>query len=277
MSTLQAASWLAKRYLRPAVKTHGGKRYLARGIIIPRLPDHEVYIEPYAGGLNVLLNKRPAAVEVANDLDGRLMRFYRVLVNRTAEFLERVAPLVYSEATFDWSRTEGDPGDEVDAAVRFYARNRQSRDGLGEDFSWSERLRGGRPGDLNAWETIKPVLPRIADRLANVELRCRDAVEVIEEFDGPRTLQYLDPTYPHETRTATDIYDHEMTEADHARLLETIVRCRGAVIISGYDNAMYNEALQDWERVEKPMKKHAAQTRIKPDCVEVLWLRNCGG
>jgi hypothetical protein len=42
------------RFLRPPLKTHGGKRYFARRILA-RLPDHRAYIEPFAGGLSVLL------------------------------------------------------------------------------------------------------------------------------------------------------------------------------------------------------------------------------
>jgi DNA adenine methylase len=74
------------------VKTHGGKWYLARKII-ERLPGHRVFVEPFAGGLSVLLNKPPAAVEVASDRDERLIGFYRVLRGRTDEFLECVASL----------------------------------------------------------------------------------------------------------------------------------------------------------------------------------------
>jgi len=37
------------------------------------MPPHTHYVEPYPGGLSVLLAKRPSRIsEVANDLDGRL-------------------------------------------------------------------------------------------------------------------------------------------------------------------------------------------------------------
>src|SRR5262245_37639616 len=207
--------------LRPPVKWHGGKYYLARRII-SRLPSHQVYVEPFAGGLSVLLNKVPAPVEIVSDLNPGLIGFYLVLRDRTEELLARLDSLEYDAETFAWSLGSAAGDDPLEAAVRFLVRNRFSRGGLGKDFAWSDRLRGGRPGDLNGWETIKGDLPRIARRLAPVDFRCQDGVEVIIERDGPETLSYLDPTYPRGTRTARDTYDHEMDDAQHIRLIETI-------------------------------------------------------
>lgn len=67
--------------LRPPLKTFGGKAYLARRIV-DRFDDHHVYCEPFAGGLNVLLNRPPALREVAADLNGMLIHFWRTLQDR---------------------------------------------------------------------------------------------------------------------------------------------------------------------------------------------------
>src|SRR5262249_14484771 len=147
-------------------QTHGGKSYLARRII-SLFPDHRDYCEPFGGGLSVLVNKRPCSIEGANDLHAGLIGFYRVLKDRTEECLQRVEALAYSAETFEWSLRLAEADENpLDSAVRFLVRNRFSRGGLGRDFAWSERLRGGQPGDRNAWETIKAELPRIARRLA---------------------------------------------------------------------------------------------------------------
>jgi DNA adenine methylase len=187
--------------------------------------------------------------------------------------MARLDSLEYDAPTFAWSLVSDLRDDPLQAAVRFLVRNRFSRGGLGTDFAWSDRLRSGQPADRNAWVTIEREVPRIAHRLARVELRCQETVEVIAETDGPGTLYYLDPPYPHGTRTARDIYEHEMSEADHARLVEVVTRCRGMVAISGYAHPLYDEALSGWDRIEFDMPNHAGQTRSKPRRVEVLWLR----
>lgn len=257
--------------LRPAVKWHGGKAYLARSII-RLLPDHERYVEPYAGGLSVLLNKRRSPVEVAGDLNAALIEFYRVLADRTGELMTRLANLEYRAETFAWSCEDHDQVDALDAAVRFLVRHRFSRGGLGKTFAWSDRLRGGQPGDLNAWVTIRAQLPAIADRLRGVRLDCQDALAIIREHDGPGTLFYLDPPYLHATRTATEVYRHEMTSDDHAALLDLVTHARGMVAISGYGNPMYDRAFAGWKRHEFDMPNHSGQTREKERRVEVLWM-----
>lgn len=73
-------------------------------------------------------------------------------------------------------------------AVGTLVRRRMSRGG-GRSLAWSERLRGGRPGDRNAWETFQAGhLPRVVARLRGVASRRAPAVDVIREFGGPDTI-----------------------------------------------------------------------------------------
>lgn len=62
--------------LKPCFPYPGGKTKLLKQIL-PRIPDHSTYIEPFAGGLAVLLSKPRAKVEVVNDLNTDLITFYR--------------------------------------------------------------------------------------------------------------------------------------------------------------------------------------------------------
>ena len=61
------------------LKTHGGKHYLAQKII-SLMPPHTHFVEPFAGGLAVLLAKECEGIsEVVNDLDGNFTNFWQVL------------------------------------------------------------------------------------------------------------------------------------------------------------------------------------------------------
>lgn len=234
---------------------------------------HRVYTEPFAGGLNVLLNKRPAGREVAGDLNAGLINFWAVLRCRPGWLLDEVATLDYSRLNFGAALSWLSAPSGLLRAAGFLARNRFSRGGLGETFAWSDRLRGGRPGDANAWDTIRAELPAIAERVRDVEFRCCDALDLIRSCDGPDTLHYCDPPYLHETRTVRDAYAHEMTAARHAGLLAALNACRGAVLLSGYRSPLYDRELAGWTRHEFDLPNHSGQGRTKQRRVECVWVR----
>ena len=69
----------------------GGKSRLRRHII-PLLPPHTCYVEPFAGAAWVLFGKPPSSVEVINDIDQELINFFRVIKERPEELI----------ASFEW-------------------------------------------------------------------------------------------------------------------------------------------------------------------------------
>src|SRR6202158_1845256 len=64
----------------------GGKSRLAKQIIA-LLPEHQTYVEPFAGVAQVFFHKQPSKVEVLNDLDGEIVNFYRVCQYHYEEFV----------------------------------------------------------------------------------------------------------------------------------------------------------------------------------------------
>lgn len=262
---------IATRKLRPPVKRHGGKAYIARRIIA-YFPPHRTYVEPFVGGSSVLLNKVPAEREVAGDLDAGLINLWTCLAKRPEWLADELALLDYTEANFETAKTWLAAPFAPLRCAGYLVRNRFSRGGLGKTFAWSNRLRGGQPGDVNAWETIRSELPAIAARVKAVEFNCCDALQLIRSVDGPDTLFYLDPPYLHETRTVRDAYDHEMSRDQHVALLDCLLSCKGNVAISGYRSPLYDEALAGWRRVEWEIANHSSQTKMKARRIECLWM-----
>jgi DNA adenine methylase len=259
--------------IRPLIKIPGGKHYMAPRIV-SLFPPHKTYIEACAGGLNALLNKERSPIEFACDVNVDLIKTYLFLQTWPDELIRRLREIPYTQESFDWARQPIGKDDHAhDVAVKFLVRHRFSRVGLGRDFAWSKRQRGGQPGDANAWETfLTTQLPLISQRLQGVRFACEDCVRLYERRANNDSLSYFDPPYPHASRTAHNLYAHEMSDEDHKRLLDAILYGPGMVVISSYPNALYDNALSSWERIEIPMPNHSGQGKTKQPRTEVVWL-----
>jgi DNA adenine methylase len=259
--------------IRPPVKWHGGKFYLARRIIA-HFPEHETYVEPFGGAASVLLNKPPAPVEVYNDLDERICRFFRVLREHGDDFRRRLALTPYSEVEF---RSAVEPSnDEVEQARRDFVRWRQSLGGRGDSFSFTlHRVRRQMADVVSGYlSAIDQQLPLVVERLRTVQFVCRPAKEVIRAWDSPDTLFYCDPPYLHNTRAQSSraVYGVEMSDDAHEELGLVLKACKGKVVLSGYPSSLYGNIFRDWQTVEIEIPNHAAGGRQKTRMREVLWL-----
>jgi DNA adenine methylase len=64
-------------------------------------------------------------------------------------------------------------------------------------------------------------------------------------FTGAEMV-YCDPPYMHETRGRRDLYRYEMSDRQHAELLDVVKALPCRVIISGYWTRRYAKALKQW-------------------------------
>lgn len=92
-------------------------------------------------------------------------------------------------------------------------------------------------------------------------------VEQLEWVDQ-RVVIYCDPPYLVSTRTSRESrYRHDMTDADHERLLSVIRRLPCRVIISGYDSQLHRERLSDWRLVTFNATTRG-KSKVRTEC---LW------
>ncbi len=262
-----------RKTLRPPVKWHGGKHYLAR-LIVEHFPSHHTYVEPFGGAASVLLNKPPSLVEVYNDLDHRITRLFRVLRDHGEELHRRLSLTPYSEIEF--RESAGPAHDEIEQARRDFVRWRLSLGGRGDSFSFTlHRVRRRMADVVSGYlSMIDEQLPFIIERLRTVQILARPAVDVIKRWDGPDTLIYCDPPYVHAARheNSRDVYGHEMCQDDHRELAAVLKNCQGKVLLSGYPSGLYDELYSDWRRVEFDIANHAAGGRKKERERECLWM-----
>lgn len=260
---------------RPALRYHGGKFRVAPWVL-SLMPPHGSYIEPYGGGGSILLRKPRVRNEVYNDLDQRVVNFFRVLRDpaSAAELQRRVSLTPYARAEFEWSYEP--PVDRIDDAHKLVVKAFQ---GHGSD-SATRPVRTGFRARASAerctpaveWASWPEQIPAFTRRLQGVLVENAPAIDVIQRQDQPGALHYVDPPYVHSTRSSRQGrggmgYAHEMKDADHRQLAEVLHGCRGMVMLSGYRSALYDELYGDWRRYE-----HKAAADMGKQRTECMWL-----
>jgi DNA adenine methylase len=270
------------------LKWHGGKHYLAPKIVA-LMPSHLHYVEPFFGGGSVLFARDPdepslfagnvaklrGVSEIVNDINGRLINFWRVLQDpeRFERFRRTVEAIPLARAEWQKAHDHTYDQDSVADAVALFVDARQSLAGRMKGFTPLTRTRTRRQlnGNVSEWLRAVEGLPAIHTRLRRVAIENVPALKLIEREDTPQTCFYCDPPYLHETRATTKAYHYEMSEADHQALLAVLVRCKGKVMLSGYPSELYDRTLASWKRHTFDMPNHAAGGDAKNRETEVLW------
>jgi DNA adenine methylase len=256
--------------LSPPMPYFGGKQRIADRIV-DRFPSHRHYVEPFAGGLSVLLAKPPSALETVNDLDQDLITFWRVLRDQPDD-LARVCGLTpHSRAEHQASYDRPEDMADLERARRIWVQLTQGRPGTLRKTGWRFHADAagttmGMPAYLAGY--LSRMAPAAA-RLANVSLECRPGIDVIAAYSHPTTLLYVDPPYLRETRTGMG-YRHEMPdEAEHRELAEALNATSAMVVLSGYRSSLYDELYRDWYVHE--ISATTGQGSVWKERTEVLW------
>ncbi len=263
---------------RPVLRWHGGKWRLAPWII-QHFPPHRLYTEAFGGAASVLIRKPRSYAEIYGDLDGDVVNLFQVLrSDRAQDLIAGLRLTPFARAEFELAYEMAD--DPVEEARRLVVRSFMGfgSDGFNRNVTTGFRANAHRNGTTPAqdWMNLPDALALTVERLRGVVIEQRDAIEMLAQHDAPDTLHYVDPPYLFETRSQKNrgggrgrggCYRHEMTDADHARLLQVLQDLRGMVVLSGYPAPSYDAALAGWTRVERAAHADGARART-----EVLWI-----
>ena len=256
--------------MRTLLRYPGSKQRIAPWIV-NQIPPHHSYLEPYCGGIAILLNKEPSRIETINDLDDDIINLFRVIQDSGTreELIMQVVRTPYARSVYEDSFPDNsDMLPEVERAKNFLIRS-----GMGYGFRLCEKT--GWKRDVYAreaayavryWNDLPEVITNVAQRLKMVQIEHRPAVELIKSFNHNNVLIYADPPYVMSTRSRK-MYQHEMTDQDHVELLKALLQHTGPVMLSGYDNEIYNTYLSGWRKESTPARAERSLPRT-----ECLWM-----
>lgn len=241
--------------------------------IVSLLPPHRHYVEPYCGGLSVLLAKTPAAMETVNDLDGELMTFWRVLRDRPADLIRACALTPHSRDELAAAHEPvTDPGGELELARRIWCRLAQGRAGTLRNTGWRHYIdpAGSATGMPDYMAAYVDRLAAAAERLRRVSLESMPALDLIAKYGGHEdVLLYVDPPYLGTTRPWSNYRIEMKGEDEHRELAAALADCKAAVVLSGYASPLYDELYDGWHRADHQTMTGNAKTA--KDRTEVLW------
>ena len=253
---------------RPAIRFYGGKWRIAPWII-GHFSEHDCYVEPFAGAASVLMRKDPSKLEYYNDADKELVNFFQVLRERGEDLVRAIELTPFSREELRLSREV--TADPLERARRLYVWFMQGRGGHASKTGWRfQRLPSRRKTAVGDFSDTTH-LPAVIARLKQVALECDDVFSVLERYDAPTTLFYVDPPYLESVRAkSTGRYGVEFkSDEDHRRLAETLCGLAGKVIVSGMACDLYAELYeaQGWARRDREFLNQASKK-----ATESIWI-----
>lgn len=238
---------------------YGGKGVLAPWIV-SFFPPHNTYVEPFCGAASVFFRKARCYAEVLNDINNDIVNIFRILRDKDSakELAMRLELTPYSEHEYHAAYSPC-PDDAIEQARRFFVRCAM---GFYADSANPQNPCPGFRGDVwrknglpsHAWQRLPDNLAWFAERLQGIVIRQMDALKCIEKYDRPDTLFYIDPPYVQSCRTqsAHHQYTHDMSDNEHIALINSLINVKGKVVVSNYDNHIYNKLDSNgWRREER--------------------------
>ncbi|MGN7887390.1 DNA adenine methylase [Dyadobacter sp. 22481] len=232
--------------LKTPITYYGGKQKMAVHIL-PLIPEHFTYVEPFFGGGAIFFAKRPSPAEVVNDINHQLVNFYKVLKYDFDEIERRVDETFHSrqqhrESGATYFSQADQITDPVSCAWAVWMQaNMSFASKIGAGFGYDRR--GKTPNRLAG---IKSRFTHAyQQRLKRVTIENYDALKVIRAYDSPDTFFYLDPPYVSSDQGHYEGYSMD----DFRQLLDACAIMQGKFLLSSYPEQLlleYRERLR-WE------------------------------
>jgi DNA adenine methylase len=216
--------------LKPVISWPGGKRRLLKAIL-PLFRPHTCYVEPFAGGLAVLLAKERSPVEVVNDLNGDLVSLYRCAQFHLDALVSEIQWTISSRQNL--RDLIAQPGlTEIQRAARFLLRNRMSFAGGGSSYAVSKAT------GMTSRERVIAALKALSARLDKVSVEQGSYDRILSLYDSAKSLFFCDPPY-----VKSDVANyHGFTEAQMTDFTERMDHLQGDWIVT-VDDAPLNRQL----------------------------------
>lgn len=219
--------------MRTPITYYGGKQTMLKHIL-PLLPQHEIFVESFAGGAAVFFAKQPSKMDVINDLNGELINFYRTIVADFDTLKSEIDRTLHSRTQHESAWFIYNHPDDFTTVQRAWAVWVLSKMGFAGQLSNSfgfDKSEGRHPRKVEFAKEAFTV--ELKKRLERTTIEQDDAFKVISRHDTEGTFHFIDPPY-----VGSDMghYSNMFDDADLERLQQLCERLQGKFMLTMYPN-----------------------------------------
>ncbi len=218
----------------------GGKFY-ARKLILRHIPRHSYYCEPFAGGASIFFAKQKAKYSLLSDIDGDLVNTLIQIRDNVEDLIDMLCGIPATKELHCFYKNEYKPKTKLEQSFRWYYLNRTSYSGImkPENCYWGF----GQKYSMKP-ENWPAHLRTVSDKLSDVELKCCDFEELIDQLPD-NCFIFVDP--PYYNADQQKIYCHNFVQSDHKRLADCLFRNSARLkFLLTYDNSDYIKETYSW-------------------------------
>lgn len=244
--------------LKTPVTYWGGKQMMVPHII-PRIPEHTTYCEPFFGGGAVFWSKPQSKVEIINDLNRAVINFYRQVECNFEALQQRIRSTLHSRSLYEDAMVMySNPHlfTDLDLAWAFYVCCNQGFAGQIGTWGFGTTTNTCEKKDFNRRENFTQEL---RERLEKVQMECHDALYLLRLRDRESTFFYIDPPYFNSDMGHYGGY----TRKDFESLLQHCANLKGKFLLSSYPSDLLDQFTEQygWSQVKFNLKAPASTLR----------------
>lgn len=226
-----------KIYLKPPISYWGGKQMLLPKIL-PIIPPHKKYVEPFLGGGAVFWSKEPSQIEVINDVNGQVHNFYEVLKLKFGKLQNLIKSKSFSRLNHDHARVIYNNPELFSKTKRAWAVFYLANTSIYSNLLNQQSAPGQDNKSVQSYNNkVLRLDSTFENRLKNVYLESRDALYVISRHDSVDTFLFIDPPYFNADMRHYSGY----SESDFRALLELLLNIEGKFLLTCYPSAVIDE------------------------------------
>ena len=241
--------------MKTPITYYGGKQTLLK-YLLPLIPQHKLYCEPFFGGGAVFFAKPKSDVEVINDINGEVINFFKVIKTKFPELQKEIQSTLHSRELYKRAmEIYNNPTkySDVKRAWALWTATNQGFAGMigswgfGKDDSKEAALANKRDGFTKEYE----------QRLARVQVENNNAIKVINRCDDTETFFYADPPYIGSDQGHYKGY----SEDDYRELLNALSKVKGKFLLSSYPSKILTTYINKYKWKVQKVSKSVAVTK----------------